>query len=88
MSFVCGLDEVRGPALIIILEWSESFNDLDLAVTEPNGTLVRFSNMVGVSESSNGAVRSISIFCREVSAVSSLSRGRSNGWIPSFMTLT
>ena len=56
MSFVCGLDEVCGPALTIILEWSESLNDLDLAVTEPDGTLVRFSNMVGVSESSKGAV--------------------------------
>ncbi|CAN0433790.1 unnamed protein product, partial [Ascophyllum nodosum] len=40
-------DEVCGPALTIILEWSESLNDLDLAVTEPDGTLVRFSNMVG-----------------------------------------
>ena len=56
MSFVCGLDVVCGPALTTILEWSETLNDLDLAVTEPDDTLVRFSNMVGVSESSNGAV--------------------------------
>ena len=87
MSFVCGLDEVCGPALTITLEWSESLTDLDLAVTEPDGTLVRFSNMVGVSKSSNDAVWSISIFCRGVSAVLTLSRSRSNGWNPSFMTL-
>ena len=55
LIFVCGLDEVCGPALTITLEWSESLNDLDLAVTEPDGTLVRFSNLVGVSKSSNGA---------------------------------
>ena len=50
MSFVCGLDEVCGPALTITLDRSESLNDLALAVTEPDGTLVRFSNMVGVSK--------------------------------------
>ena len=55
MSFLCGLDEVCGPALTITLEWSESLNDLDLAVTEPDGTWVRFSKIVGVSKSPNRA---------------------------------
>ena len=49
MFFVCGLDEDCSPALTISLEWSESSSDLDLYVTEPDGTLVRFGNLVGVS---------------------------------------
>ena len=56
MLFVCGLGEVCGPALTITLEWSESLNDVDLTVTEPDDTLVRFSNMVGVSKSLNGVL--------------------------------
>ncbi|CAM9421032.1 unnamed protein product [Ascophyllum nodosum] len=43
----CIIDEVCGPALTITLEWSEIASDLDLFVTEPDGSIVSFARMVG-----------------------------------------
>ena len=63
MPFVCGLAEVCGPALTITLEWEETDSDLDLMVTEPDGSIVSFASMVGVSAHSNGArLRHIRLF--------------------------
>ena len=53
IPFVCGLAEVCGPALTITLEWEETESDLDLLVTEPDGSIVSFASMVGVSAYSN-----------------------------------
>ena len=54
MPFVCGLAEVCGPALTITLEWEAIDSELDLVVTEPDGSIVNFASMVGVSAHSNG----------------------------------
>ena len=63
MPFVCGLAEVCGPALTITLEWEETDGELDLFVTEPDGSLVNFASMVGVSAHSNGArLRRVRLF--------------------------
>ena len=63
MPFVCGLAEVCGPALTITLEWEETDSDLDLMVTEPDGSIVSFASMVGVSAHSNGArLRHVRLF--------------------------
>ena len=63
MPFVCGLAEVCGPALTITLEWEETDSDLDLLVTEPDGSIVSFASMVGVSAHSNGArLRHVRLF--------------------------
>ena len=63
MPFVCGLAEICGPALTITLEWEETDSDLDLLVTEPDGSIVSFASMVGVSAHSNGArLRHIRLF--------------------------
>ncbi|CAN0025918.1 unnamed protein product, partial [Ascophyllum nodosum] len=43
----CIIDEVCGPALTITLEWEETDSDLDLMVTEPDGSVVSFALMVG-----------------------------------------
>ncbi|CAN0220511.1 unnamed protein product [Ascophyllum nodosum] len=43
----CIIDEVCGPALTITLEWEETESDLDLLVTEPDGSIVSFASMVG-----------------------------------------
>ena len=64
MPFVCDLEEPPcGPALTITLEWSETASDLDLMVTEPDGSIVSFAVMVGVSAHSNGArLRHVQLF--------------------------
>ena len=63
MSFVCGLAEVCGPALTITLEWEETESDLDLLVTEPDGSIVSFASMVGVSAHSNDSrLRHVRLF--------------------------
>ena len=64
MPFVCGLEEPPcGPALTITLEWSETASDLDLLVTEPNGSIVSFARMAGVSAHLNGArLRHVQLF--------------------------
>ena len=63
MPFVCGLAEVCGPALTITLEWEETDSDLDLMVTEPDGSIVSFASMVGVSANSNSArLRHVRLF--------------------------
>ena len=63
MPFVCGLADVCGPALTITLEWEETDSDLDLMVTEPDGSIVSFASMVGVSAHSNGArLRHVRLF--------------------------
>ena len=63
MPFVCDSAEVCGPALTITLEWEETESDLDLLVTEPDGSIVSFASMVGVSAHSNGAhLRHVRLF--------------------------
>ena len=64
MPFLCGLKEPPcGPALTITLEWEETDSDLDLMVTEPDGSTVSFATMVGVSAHSNGArLRHVRLF--------------------------
>ena len=63
MPFVCGLAEVCGPALTITLEWEETESDLDLLVTEPDGSIVSFASMVGVSAHSNDSrLRHVRLF--------------------------
>ena len=47
MPFICGLAEVCGPALTITLEWEETESDLDLLVTEPDGSIVNLRAWCG-----------------------------------------
>ena len=81
MPFVCGLAEVCGPALTITLEWSEIASDLDLFVTEPDGSIVSFARMVGVSAHSNGAsLRHVQLFMGNYRLSDSLGAGVFQGW--------